>query len=58
MDPVFGIYRAEINIIDHVKRAALSRMILDSVTSTEPGELLDEKLASLTLPTGVGECKS
>ena len=55
---MFGIYRAEIKIVDHVKRAALSRIILDNITSTEPGELLDEKLASLTLPTAVGERKS
>ncbi|EPQ59096.1 DNase I-like protein [Gloeophyllum trabeum ATCC 11539] len=46
--PVFAVFRAEIRIIDSIKRAALSRMLLDSVTSTAPGEKLDEKLASLT----------
>jgi hypothetical protein len=55
--PVFAIYRAEIKVIDPVKRATLSRMILDSVTSTEPGELLDQKLANITLPVGLGERK-
>lgn len=35
-------------IIDHVKRAVLSRLLLQSVTSTAPGEKLDEKLATLT----------
>ncbi|KZT29277.1 DNase I-like protein [Neolentinus lepideus HHB14362 ss-1] len=46
--PVFAVFRAEIRIIDYTKRAALSRMLLESVTSTAPGEKLDEKLASLT----------
>ncbi|KAI0677390.1 DNase I-like protein [Trametes maxima] len=46
--PVFAIFRAEVRIIDHVKRAALSKLLLESVTSTAPGEKLDEKLASLT----------
>ncbi|KAI0375801.1 inositol polyphosphate phosphatase [Pilatotrama ljubarskyi] len=46
--PVFAIFRAEVRIIDHVKRAALSKLLLESVTSTAPGEKLDEKLAGLT----------
>ncbi|OSD04401.1 DNase I-like protein [Trametes coccinea BRFM310] len=46
--PVFAIFRAEVRIIDHAKRAALSKLLLESVTSTAPGEKLDEKLASLT----------
>ncbi|EIW61212.1 DNase I-like protein [Trametes versicolor FP-101664 SS1] len=45
---VFAIFRAEVRIIDHVKRAALSKLLLESVTSTAPGEKLDEKLAGLT----------
>ena len=36
-------------MIDHTKRAALSHYLLDNVTSTIPGDKLDEKLASLTL---------
>jgi hypothetical protein len=45
---VFGIFRAEVRVIDHAKRATLSRLLLDNVMSTAPGERLDEKLASLT----------
>lgn len=56
-DIVFAIFRAGIRIIDTVKRATLSRLLLDSVTSTAPGETLDEKLASLALPTDYGECQ-
>ncbi|KAI0832585.1 DNase I-like protein [Trametes gibbosa] len=48
---VFAIFRAEVRIIDHVKRAALSKLLLESVTSTAPGEKLDEKLAGLTFTT-------
>ncbi|OCH92145.1 hypothetical protein OBBRIDRAFT_824865 [Obba rivulosa] len=51
--PVFAIFRAEVWIIDHAKRAALSRLLLESVTSTAPGERLDEKLASMTFPSEV-----
>ncbi|TFK55545.1 DNase I-like protein [Heliocybe sulcata] len=46
--PVYAVFRAEILIIDYAKRAALSRMLLDNVTCTAPGETLDEKLAALT----------
>ena len=55
MLPVFAIYRAEISIVDAVKKAALSRLILDNVISTEPGEPLDEKLANVCLPIGLAE---
>jgi hypothetical protein len=37
--------------IDNTKRTALSRLLMDSVLSTEPGENLNEKLLSLALPT-------
>ncbi|KAI0089103.1 inositol polyphosphate phosphatase [Irpex rosettiformis] len=49
--PVFAIFRAELRVIDHAKRASLSRLLLENVTSTAPGEKLDEKLASLTFTT-------
>ncbi|KAI0750962.1 inositol polyphosphate phosphatase [Daedaleopsis nitida] len=45
--PVFALFRADVRIIDHAKRAALRNMLLENVTSTAPGEKLDEKLASL-----------
>jgi hypothetical protein len=47
---VFGIFRAAIRTIDVAKRAVLSRMLLQSVLSTAPGEKLDDKLAALALP--------
>ncbi|KAF8897747.1 inositol polyphosphate phosphatase [Infundibulicybe gibba] len=53
--PVFAIFRGEVRIIDPVKRAALSRLLLENVLSTNPGEKLDEKLASLTLPADFTE---
>lgn len=48
---VFALMRADVRVIDTVKKAALSRLLLESVVSTGPGEKLDEKLAALTLPT-------
>ncbi|KAF8204786.1 inositol polyphosphate phosphatase [Pholiota molesta] len=53
--PVFATFRAQIRIIDPVKKAALSRMLLDGIVSTDPGEKLDEKLANLILPEDMGE---
>lgn len=49
--PVYAMFRADVRIIDPVKRAALSQLLLQSVTSTAPGEKLDEKLAALVLPS-------
>lgn len=43
-------------IIDGVKRAALSRLLLENTVSAIPGEKLDEKLASLVLPDDHSEC--
>ncbi|CAA7259620.1 unnamed protein product [Cyclocybe aegerita] len=53
--PVFARYRAKVRVVDPVKKAALSRMLLESIVSTEPGESLDEKLANLTLPMNTVE---
>ncbi|CAL1701192.1 unnamed protein product [Somion occarium] len=50
--PVFALFRATVRVIDHATRFALSRMLFDNVTSTGPGEKLDEKLASLTFSSG------
>ena len=36
-------------MIDVVKRNALQRLLLENVVSTEPGEKLDEKLATMSL---------
>jgi len=48
--PVFALMKADVRINDAVKKAALSRMLLESVISTTPGEKLDEKLSALALP--------
>ena len=45
---VYAAYRATVHIIDHAKKGALGRLLMESVTSTEPGETLEEKLAALT----------
>jgi hypothetical protein len=42
--------KADVRVIDAVKKAALSRLLLDSVVATAPGEKLDEKLTALALP--------
>ena len=55
---VFALFRAELRVIDHAKRASLSHLLLENVTSTAPGEKLDEKLASLTFTTGDPDCTS
>jgi hypothetical protein len=47
---VFALFRAQVLIIDAVKRATLSRLLLEHIISTAPGEKLDEKLAALVLP--------
>lgn len=54
---VFALFRATVRIVDHTTRLALSRMLFDNVTSTAPGEKLDEKLASLTFSNEPRECK-
>lgn len=53
--PVFALFRSEVRIIDVVKRAALSRLLLENTLSATPGEKLDEKLASLVLPDDCSE---
>lgn len=55
---VFTIFRAELRVIDHAKRASLSHLLLENVTSTAPGEKLDEKLASLAFTTDEPDCTS
>jgi hypothetical protein len=54
---VYAIFRATIRIIDPVKKATLSALLLDSVTSTAPGETLDEKLAALAVDLNQFGCK-
>ncbi|KAJ8473729.1 hypothetical protein ONZ45_g16188 [Pleurotus djamor] len=49
--PVYAIFRCDVRVVDTLKKSALSRLLLESVTSTEPGEKLDEKLAKLSLPS-------
>ena len=55
-DVVYAIYDAEVQIIDRVKKAALSQMLLESITFMEPGEKLDKKFANLVLPADVRQC--
>ncbi|KAH8830391.1 SacI homology domain-containing protein [Flagelloscypha sp. PMI_526] len=53
--PVYAIFRGSVRIIDYAKREALSKLLLDSVTSTGPDENLDEKLAALTIIPSIAE---
>ena len=50
LSAVFAIFKSEVRIIDVVKRATLSRLLLEGVMSAEPGEKLEEKLAAVVLP--------
>ncbi|KAG9317505.1 inositol polyphosphate phosphatase [Chiua virens] len=49
--PVFAFFRTKVRVIDTVKRAALSRLILETSLAATPGEVLEEKLAALALPS-------
>ncbi|KAF9006532.1 DNase I-like protein [Cyathus striatus] len=53
--PVFAIFRAQVRIVDPIKRATLSKLLLQSIVSTDSREKLDEKLASLVLPINPDE---
>ncbi|KAJ3478633.1 hypothetical protein NLI96_g9624 [Meripilus lineatus] len=53
--PVFAMFTTEIRIVDYAKRGALSRALFENVTSSLPGENLDEKLASITFSDGAPE---
>lgn len=53
---VFAFFIAQVLIIDAVKRATLSRLLLENIISTAPGEKLDEKLAALVIPVNHAEC--
>ena len=55
---VYAIYSAEVRIIDRVKKAALSHMLLESIAFMEPGEKLDKKFANLVLPADTRQCMS
>ncbi|KAI6035067.1 DNase I-like protein [Pisolithus orientalis] len=49
--PVFGLFRTQVRIIDAAKKAVLSRLLLETVLAAAPGEKLDDKIASLVLPS-------
>ncbi|KAI9574632.1 phosphatidylinositol phosphate phosphatase [Boletus coccyginus] len=49
--PVFALFRTEVRIIDTVKRATLSRLLLETTLAAVPGEMLEEKIAALALPS-------
>ena len=53
--PVFGIFRAEVRIVDPVKKAVMSQMLLETVTSTEDGQSLVDKLKETPLSKALGE---
>lgn len=55
---VFALFRTEVRIIDTVKRAALSRLLLETTLAAVPGELLEEKIAALALPSDKDDCKA
>jgi hypothetical protein len=54
---VYAAFRATVHVIDHAKKAVLGRLLAESVTSTAPGETIEEKLATLTFSHS-GDCES
>lgn len=44
-------------MVDAVKRAALSQLLLETFVTSAPGEKLEEKLANLSLPSDYAECQ-
>ena len=54
---MYALFRATVRVVDHAKKAALARALINGVTATAPGETLDEKLATLTVDaTEDAEC--
>lgn len=53
--PVYAVFKATVHVINTAKRTALSRLLLETVTSTAPGEMLEEKLAGLSFSAGTDE---
>lgn len=55
---VFALFRTEVRIIDTVKRAEISRLLLETTVSAVPGEILEEKITTLTLPSDKDDRKA
>ena len=55
---VFALFRTEVRIVDTVKRAALSRLLLETTLAAVPGDMLEEKIAALALPSDKDDCKA
>lgn len=55
---VFALFRTEVRVIDTVKRATLSRLVLETTLAAVPGEMLEEKIAALALPSDKDDCKA
>jgi hypothetical protein len=55
---VFALFRTEVRIVDAVKRAALSSLLLETPLVSAPGEKFDEKVAALALPLEAGDCEA
>jgi hypothetical protein len=55
---VFALFRTEVRIVDTVKRAALSRLLLETTLAAVPDEILEEKFAALALPSDKDDCKA
>jgi hypothetical protein len=53
---VFALFRASVQVIDSETKTKLSRMLVEGITATAPGEKLDEKLAALSF-NGDVECE-
>lgn len=55
---VFALFRTEVRIIDTVKRATLSRLLLETTLAAVPGEMLEEKIAALALQSDKDDRKA
>ncbi|KAN0097411.1 SacI homology domain containing protein [Tylopilus felleus] len=49
--PVFALFRTEVRIVDTVKRASISRLLRETALAAAPGEMHEEKIEALALPS-------
>jgi hypothetical protein len=51
---VYAVFDVAHNVVDHVKRDALYRALVDSIKNAIPGDKLDQRLADLELNSDGG----
>lgn len=49
INPLPQLFRAEVRIVDHAKKNALQKSLLQQITSTGPNERLEDKLNAMNI---------